>query len=58
MKSLEQYVSAVRAKLPDIEKRLNGGAAESALQQLAAAAACELPAEFTALYTAALTERF
>lgn len=51
MKSLEQYVSAVRAKLPDIEERLNGGAAESALQQLAAAAACELPAEFTALYS-------
>ena len=51
MKSLEQYLSAVRTKLPDIEERLNGGAGEDGLQQLAAAAGCELPAELTALYS-------
>lgn len=31
MKYPEQYVSAIRTKLPDIEARLNGGAQESDL---------------------------
>ena len=51
MKALEQFLSAVRTKLPDIEERLNSGAGEDGIKRLAAAAACELPAELTALYS-------
>lgn len=51
MKSLEKYLAAVRTKLPDMEERLNGGAGEEDLKRLAAAAVCELPAEFIALYS-------
>lgn len=51
MKHLDQYISAVKTKLPDIEARFNSGAWESALQKLEAAAGCTLPQDFVTLYS-------
>lgn len=50
MKNLEKYLTEVKKEIPDIEQRLNGGADEGQLRQLAQKTGCELPAELSQLY--------
>lgn len=50
MENLEKYLTEVKKGIPDIEQRLNGGAEEGQLKQLAQKAGCELPAELIQLY--------
>lgn len=50
MKNLEKYLTEVKKGIPDTEQRLNGGADEEQLRQLAEKTGCELPAELLQLY--------
>lgn len=50
MKNLEKYLTEVKKGIPDTEQRLNGGADEEQMRQLAQKAGCELPAELLQLY--------
>lgn len=50
MKNLERYLTEVKKGIPDMERRLHGGADEEQLRQLAQKAGCELPAELLQLY--------
>lgn len=50
MRNLEKYLTEVKKGIPDTGQRLNGGADEEQLRQLAQKAGCELPAELLQLY--------
>lgn len=51
MRNLSEYISTVAKKLPDIEKRLNGGADKGLLSELEDKAGCSLPSDFIKLYS-------
>ena len=50
MKNLDRYLKEVKKGIPDIETRLNAGADESRLEQLARNAGGALPAQLLGLY--------
>lgn len=50
MNHMDRYLAELQKKIPDIEGRLNAGAGEEQLEQLARKAGCGLPAELLELY--------
>lgn len=49
-KSLDKYLLEIRKRIPDFQQRLNTGAEEGQLEQLAQEAGCSLPDELLELY--------
>lgn len=50
VKYLEQYLSELKKKLPDVEERLNAGADGQELRNLRLKMGCEIPEELICLY--------
>lgn len=50
MKNLDRYLAEIKKKIPDIEQRLNAGAEEGKLGQLAREAGCTLPDQLLEVY--------